>query len=510
MSKKSVKKKRFRYIFGIIFIMLCAIVLFLFLAKYLQRQKAETQMELAGKYLTIEDYKSALSIYQEALTLKENDYEEIMLGMSSCYVGLKEYENALITLREAYEKVGSDEIKKEIETVTILQKDYDYDNWIKRGQTYESNNENDKAIVEYEKAKQIKPKEVLSYEKIAQCYLKLNLFEEARNEVSKGEMVGVDSQILRQIVHRIDYLQNIDAYNKILEETKELEYQENYAAAMTNYNEAIELLPYQEDAYLGLAQVYCDLKQYDSAIQTLNNAQKIIQSKTIDEHVNLIKEMSDKLQVRKDTLKELYQLARNKQLDEIIEIMQTEEFRIEFQLDYPVYYSEVGEGIFGDGYGMTIYNQGHIYIGDFVENKRRGSGFNLKWWKESEQTRFCTYNGEWLEDAPNGYGTVKEVGYLDGNLIYGELYSVSTVGFFVNGLENDIMTKEIKDSKGESIGSVSYKASMGVVQPLTDEYGTIRWVYEDIKYIYGEVVLNQEPTGYFLSTTPTTIMQVNY
>ena len=53
-----------------------------------------------------------------------------------------------------------------------------------------------------------------------------------------------------------------------------------------------------------------------------------------------------------------------------------------------------------EDYGIGIYEDGYIYIGDYVDRQREGYGL----WTQSNGSNY--YDGEWAYDLPNGSGTV--------------------------------------------------------------------------------------------------------
>lgn len=503
-------KSKIKFIVWTLAIMLCALSVFLLFARYIQRQKFELQMGIAEKYMDQNNFTEAVNAYNEALRMKQQDYVDIILGLSTAYVGLEDYDTALSVLREAYEKENSKRLTAEIERVSLLQQSSEYNDRMKRAQTYEDNQEYEKAISEYEKARQIKSKESTPYESIARCYMALGRYAEARTETNKAIQTIGETEELEKIIYNIDYAENIDRYHKILEETKDLVYQENYVAAISNYKEAISLLPHEENAYIELANVYVLTKQYENAMSVITSAKQYNTTPELEELYDSALELSLKQQERDEMLKSIYAAAKVKDISSLVEQMQKNEFKKTFSGDYPIYYSEVGEGTFGDGTGMVVYGQHSIYIGSMTTGMRSGNGFYFKWWKDGKKVNYTSYDGEWSKDIPNGYGVVLSCTPLDGNFVYDELYIVKTIGNYVGAMEDNEMSKEIYDSKYNLIGVVQYKSKLGIAQPLLDKKGKIYWVFENKNYIYGRVYLNKKDTGYYLSTTASTTMQIDY
>lgn len=86
------------------------------------------------------------------------------------------------------------------------------------------------------------------------------------------------------------------------------------------------------------------------------------------------------------------------------------------------------------GFGVEIYQNGNVYVGDFSQNKKHGKGsffwFNLT---ESENNgkEVEQYHGDWWGGLPDGLGEhLKLNGIIFNNL--GDIY----VGSFKNGLKH--------------------------------------------------------------------------
>ena len=113
-------------------------------------------------------------------------------------------------------------------------------------------------------------------------------------------------------------------------------------------------------------------------------------------------------------------------IDECIELMKDQELRLasETSLTEPLYFGRYNAEGKREGFGIGIYSE-YWYIGEYKNNVRSGHGI----WISSYGQEF---EGEWADDAPNGYGEYRYGGDDDITIINGN---------FVNGLENGEMTK---------------------------------------------------------------------
>src|SRR5690606_11864529 len=120
------------------------------------------------------------------------------------------------------------------------------------GDIYYSKQEYDKAISEYENAKLIKSKEVTSYQKIAESYVKMGKYELAKEEIQEGLAI-TQSEKLNQILDIVNGHLLKQQYDNIIAQAEEFIFQENYNDGILKYQEAMQLLPKEARAYIGMA-----------------------------------------------------------------------------------------------------------------------------------------------------------------------------------------------------------------------------------------------------------------
>ncbi len=79
----------------------------------MQRQYAE-QMDLGNRYLLEQDYEAAVLAFGKAIEIDPRQAESYQ-KMAEAYVGLGDYENAILTLEKGYEATGEESLKEEKE-----------------------------------------------------------------------------------------------------------------------------------------------------------------------------------------------------------------------------------------------------------------------------------------------------------------------------------------------------------------------------------------------------------
>lgn len=263
------------------------------------------QTVMAKEYLESGNYNQAIEYYETALTMKNSDKELLSIGLAEAYIGNNEYDKALEILRGRYEIGIGDRVKEKIEEVTLRKADYEYKKIISCGDVYFSNEEYDKAILEYEKAKKVKSKEVAAYEKTAESYLNMKSYNLAKEELLEGLTITNNEKLTDALKLVESYIMK-QQYDSLVFKATEFVYQENYQDAILQYKEAIQYSPKDAQAYIELAQIYIEQKKYEDAINLLAGINNEIYNEDIRrlfEKAVYLKEEEVKIQ---EALKELY------------------------------------------------------------------------------------------------------------------------------------------------------------------------------------------------------------
>lgn len=272
---------------------------------YRNNRLCNNQTVMAKEYLESGDYNQAIESYEIALTMKNGDKESLSVGLAEAYIGNNEYDKALEILRGHYEIGSGKVIKEKIEEVTLRKSDYEYERAISSGDVYFSNEEYDKAILEYEKAKKIKSKEVTSYKSISQSYVNMKLYDLAKEELLEGLTLTNNEELIDALGKVESYIVK-QQYESIITKAKEFFYQENYEDATLQFTEAISLLPKDAQGYIGLAEIYITQKKYDEAINLLEGAKNLTYNEEIRRMFDKAIELKEEEEKMKEVLEELY------------------------------------------------------------------------------------------------------------------------------------------------------------------------------------------------------------
>ena len=465
----------------------------------------EKQAVMAQQFLEAGNYEQAIEAYHKALSMKDSDQEYLSVGLAEAYIGINNYDKALEVLRNCYKKTSGNAIKEKIEEVTSRKADYEYQQTISRGDVYYSNEEYDKAIQEYEKAKLIKSKEVISYQNIAQAYIKSGKYEEAKAEVLEGLTI-TQSEELNQILAVAENYLIKQQYDNIIAEAEEFIFQENYKDGIAKFQEAMRLLPEEDKAYIGLAKVFLTQEKYKTAITLLEGAKEHIASEELDSMLEKAKELQEIENVRNKTLYALYGAVEDLDITKIIKIMNSEFFIKEIAVDIPVYYSPLGEGNISKGYGMILFTDKNLYSGAIDQGIKRGKGIAFQLTESDGEQGYYYYQGDWNDDIPNGKGKTLEVVTKKAKDGGKSTFKIVTEGNFSNGTEMDSMMKYFYVNE-EEVGRVSYTSRNGIPMPLNDENGQ-PLPTDGERYPIGVIVKNGEPTEDYCYVEPGTLWGV--
>jgi tetratricopeptide (TPR) repeat protein len=473
---------------------------------YVTRKKYEEQAVMAEKYLEAGNYEQAAEAYLKAISMKNSDKELLSIGLAEAYVGMNQYDKALEALRSRYQKTGGNKVKEEIEEVTVQKTDYEFKQSISHADIYFTNGEYEKAITEYENAKKIKSKEAISYERIAEAYIALGNYNQARDEITEGLSL-TQSEKLNQTLTEVESYLMKTKYDEIISAASEYIYQENYEDAIKKLNEAITLLPKEENAYNRLAELYILIGKYDRAITILEGALKNIQSNTLEEILDRATTLRDERDERRRILEKLRTAVSDADTEKIQELLKNTFFTMKIAGSDPIYYSTSGEGPITNGNGLLIINAKTVYAGGFKEGMKSGVGVLFVIKEGKENSGWYCYKGEWGNDLPNGMGKLKEETLETDNQGVTRVWQVVTEGIYYNGTEDDNMTKYFYLDGAED-GSIRYKAKSGKPKPYLGEDGNPVESGNPDQYIIAEWYRQGEPTGEYYSVLNNTIWGV--
>ena len=474
------------------------------------RNNYKEQAVMADEYLEAGNYEQAIEAYLKAMSMKNSKRELLSIGLAEAYCGTNNYDKALESLRNSYQQNGGVEIKKKIkekiEEVTAKKTDYEFRLMITNADTYYLNSEFEKAINEYEKAKLIKSKETISYERIAEAYIAMGNYSLAREEVLDG-LALTQNEELNVMLDKVNLKLFQTQYEEIVKAASEYIYQENYEEAIKKLEEAINLLSGEESAYNKLAEVYITIGEYEKAEELLERALQNIQSDVMEEILDQAISLKEERDERNRILKELYAATRPIDTDKIEELLENTFFTMKIIGTDPIYYSKEGEGSISTGNIMIIMDKDNFYAGGIVDGAKKGIGIYYRKLDIKEQQIYYYYEGEWNHDMPNGIGKTEKVTIILDYEGKSFIKKVVTSGEYINGMENGLMHK-IVYIDGQLAGNVSYKAVYGTPEAYKDEEGNTVSATKAGEYVIGKWHLKDKPTNDYYSIKQDTLLGV--
>ena len=502
MLFRSLRTKEKQILIALIAIIIIMAGIFAYLG-YITNKKYQEQAVMAEEYLKAGKFEQAAQVYLKAISMKNSNQELLSIGLADAYIGMNKYEKALEVLRNSYMKTGATVTREKIEEVTAKRTDYDFNQIATHADTYFTNGEYEKAITEYKKAKLIKSREAISYLRIAEAYIELGNYNQARNEVLEG-LALTQSEVLTATLDRVEHYLKDTQYTELLNAASEYIYQENYEDGILKLKEAIMLLPKEEGAYSRLAEVYIRLEDYDNAVSLLEEALKEKVSMTLKDILTRAETLRDERNERERILKELYQAVRDIKTDEILNLMENTFYKIKIAGTEPVYYSLNGKEKIDNSNGMVILNKDRIYAGGFQNGLMNGVGVYFIRKQAKGNQGWILYEGEWSNDLPNGMGkTVEETFLKETDGTTHKLLTVSE-GEFISGFEADTH-RRIFYRDGEETGSIQYNVKNGAPRPLMNANG--KPIRSEVagSYVIAELLKNKQSTGKYYSVKEDTI-----
>jgi len=495
-------KRRLMFVFVVLFLLVAVLVSYNI---YRARRRYEEQAVMAQEYLDAGSYEEAIEAFKKAMTMKYGNKDVLSIGLAEAYAGINDYDKALEVLRSSYEERKTTELKEKIEEITARKADYNYYQLISYGDTYYANEEYDKAINEYEKAKLIKSKEETTYVKIVDAYIAMGKYDLAKEEIEEG-MALIESDKLKLKLNYVDQKLKEQKYEEILNKASEYIYQENYEEALNNYAEAIRLMPQVDTAYTQMAELYISLDEYETARAILQNYLRSYESKTAKEILDKANELIEQKKEKQRILNELYIALNVADTEAITRIMKNGFFTDVIAPLAPYYYSPSGDVKLTMAYGMMIYDKNTIYAGGFKDEMKKGIGIYFVLNPE-KGIDWYYYQGEWSNNMPNGMGRTVEAKHVKDEEGNRQELITKTSGMFNYGLEDGLMQK-VFYTNNEETGCVNYTAQAGVPEPYLDENGQEIMADKPGYYVIGEIYNGNEPSGEYYSVRNGTTFSV--
>lgn len=204
--------------------------------------------------------------------------------------------------------------------------------------------------------------------------------------------------------------------------------------------------------YTNLYKQYMSERKYEKAHDILNLAYEMIPDSEIRKLLDELETWQKQSQAQQQLLESLLKASAASDVPKLVNLMGTTEYsELAAGIDRVFYYPAE------DGEAIAIYENGCLYYGKLAGGEREG---NAIWIKASSGTANI-YEGLWQKDKPEGQGTVSHCTYT----AEGVVSTISTTsGTFSAGLENGNMTMLVYD-RGRTY-TYYYRAIAGILQPM--------------------------------------------
>ncbi len=256
-------------------------------------------------YLKNKDYDSALADIQEVIKVQPNN-GNLLITLGDIYSGKNMHREAIENYQKAalmfpnnadlqyaiaysYARTGNSS-QQGVYALNAIQKGTRYvgDSWFLVASAFQTEKKLPESAEAFEKAISAKPELTAAYTNLSQIYQTLNRFDDAITVLKKGTEVNpTDGNLYISLSWLYSLMdRNIEAVGA--------------------GKKAIAYAPEQYMGYTNLCRAYMDLKQYDTAIQTCNNALKLNPG---DGETNFYIGRSLSLQSKREVAKGYYEKA---------------------------------------------------------------------------------------------------------------------------------------------------------------------------------------------------------
>ena len=279
--------------------------------KYLEENEYTSQdpdfyVNLGYCLSLLNKHKESIIAYKKAVKLFDKDcFEDIFSSIGIEYMLIKEYEKAILYLKKGL--VACPDIAEQYFEIAncyfFLDKGEDAIEFFK--------NEVDK-----------KPFNIDAWMNLGNCYLRLHLLEKAIEQYEY--VLAIDQHHKTAYVHIASILNELDRYQDTIETVEEafrnkvekpilyclygeaLAKTGNKLDAVSNFKKAIEMDENTAEAYAGIAFIFCEEENHESAIKFLKHAIKLAPYNT--DYLFVMVEQYNKLGKYKSSLKYLKEI----------------------------------------------------------------------------------------------------------------------------------------------------------------------------------------------------------
>ena len=319
------------------------------------------------------------------------------------------------------------------------------------GQKYLEEQDYEQALVEFDKAIAIDPKNIDAYIGKAQTYQGMGDIE-------------LSIQTLEEAYEKIDSRRIEDSLiSAYMEQSQKYIDNKQYDEALNAYDRLLELDRNDNDIQSGVEEL---LQEY---INSLTEQQRYDEIQDLEEKYA---DKASKVEFPKayeqidnpELMQNIYRLMNLENWEELIELDKSDEVNdIVQKMDSDRYIYLLYKTDMQSGTGIGIYKKGaehYFYCGDYSNGMRDGYGV---YYETSQYDGYNVFWGDWKNDAPNGQG--KEVKYCD--MSQENYYYITESGNYANGFSDGEMNC-ILTEMNEGDFDLSYTAVLGIPDDITD------------------------------------------
>lgn len=229
-------------------------------------------MNLAEQYMLEKNYSLALTEYQNALSVNDK-LTEAYIGAVNALEALGETDKVLEQLRIGVDKTDDKELKQMFDDMSVI-------SYLKTAKNYFSEQKYEFAKTEYENALEVNDKCVDAYIGASDSYVRLGKANEAIDILRSGFEKTHDETV----GEKLNKLEIADLTRKNRTNLENKKYDE----AAENFREILKLDSENITAYIGLADAYCELDDYNNAVDILETGINKTKDKRLEEKLTEI------------------------------------------------------------------------------------------------------------------------------------------------------------------------------------------------------------------------------
>ncbi len=279
--------------------------------KYLDENESNSQdpdfyVNLGYCLSLLNDHRKSIYAYKKAIKLFDKEcFEDIYSSIGIEYMLIRDYEKALVYL------------KKGLRACPDIAEQY-----VEIANCYFFLDKGEEAIDFFKSEIDLNPYSVDAWMMLGNCYLRLHLLEKAIEQYEY--VLAIDQHHKTAYVHIASILNELDKYQDTIEIVEEafrnkvekpllyclygeaLAKTGNKLDAVTNFKKAIEMDENTAEAYAGIAFIFCEEENHESAIKFLKHAIKLAPYNT--DYLYVMVEQNNKIGKYKTSLKYLKEI----------------------------------------------------------------------------------------------------------------------------------------------------------------------------------------------------------